>query len=140
MSETVHDPAVNQEPGVADTPATAFNPAGDRVLVAGEKVRVTLAVNHTLEPGQTCPRCDRRVPHPRKESSPRETKTDSFRAPADLVDELRERLDRLAADTGLASRPYSKARVLMLLLTLADAVSRETLLSVASEMSWGASL
>jgi hypothetical protein len=97
------------------------------------------AVNH-LEPGQTCPRCDRRVPHPRKESSPRETKTDSFRAPADLVDELRERLDRLAADTGLAERPYSKARVLMLLLTLADAVSRETLLSVASEMSWGASL
>lgn len=36
-----------------------------------------------LEPGETCPTCERRVPHPKKESSPK-SKAFAFRVPEDL--------------------------------------------------------
>ena len=92
----------------------------------------------TLEPGSECPACKRRVPHPPKHTSPKTTHPLSFgRAPDEVVHELKDRVNALADDAGLSKLPYPQARTVMLMLTLAEVVSRETLLEVASGMSWG---
>lgn len=89
-----------------------------------------------VQPGETCQLCKRRVPHPRTAKSPR-SKVSAFRAPAEVVDELKDRLSRLAGDCGFDKLPYVEARTILLLLTIVEAVNRETLLEVASGMSWG---
>lgn len=88
------------------------------------------------QPGETCDRCKRKVPHPRTSTSPK-SKVSAFRAPAEIVDELKDRLGRLAGDCGFDRLPYSEARTILLLLTIVEAVNRETLVEVASGMSWG---
>lgn len=72
-----------------------------------------------IEPGQTCPACERRVPHARKVSSPR-TAVVSYRSPVDEVDAHRETLETTARYLGTFERPhwqfwtlvYALARVL----------------------------
>lgn len=89
-------------------------------------------------PGEECPQCRRRVPHTRKETTPRETHPLTFgRAPSDITDELKERVNALAQDAGLTSLPYHQARTVMLLLTIAESVDAGTLKAVAGGMSWG---
>ena len=91
-----------------------------------------------VHPGETCPKCQRRVPHPKKASSPQETHPLTFgRAPHEVVDELKERVNALAESAGLSKLPYPQARTIFLLLTLAEVVNPETLIEVASGMSWG---
>lgn len=89
-------------------------------------------------PGETCPSCKRRVPYPKKPSSPKETHPLSFgRAPVEVVDELKDRVNTVADLVGFTKWPYPQARAVMLMLTIAEAVNIETLVEVASGMSWG---
>ena len=59
----------------------------------------------TIEPGQTCSNCGRRVPHPRKPSSP-DTKVFSYRVPLDEADAHAEIRDQAAKFLGTAGRPH----------------------------------
>lgn len=58
-----------------------------------------------IEPGQTCPACERRVPHPRRASSPK-TAVVSYRAPLDEVEAHRETLEITARYLGTFERPH----------------------------------
>lgn len=58
-----------------------------------------------LEPGHTCPTCERRVPFPRKESSP-VSKVKAYRVPLDEVDAHEEILDAAARELGYMDRPF----------------------------------
>ena len=60
-----------------------------------------------IEPGHTCPTCERRVPHPRKPSSP-ETKVNSYRAPADEMEAHKVLLTEAAKHLGAAGRPHEQ--------------------------------
>ncbi len=57
------------------------------------------------EPGQTCEGCGRRVPHPRKESSP-DTTVISYRVPNDEVDAHRETRETTARFLATFERPH----------------------------------
>lgn len=122
---------------------TAFTNSGDEGTEAVDSATTHWwpASKRTLVhpgPGEDCDRCGRRVPHPRKSSSPRATHPVTFgRAPSDITDELKERVNALSQDAGLTSLPYHQARTVMLLLTIAESVDGETLKAVAGGMSWG---
>jgi hypothetical protein len=58
-----------------------------------------------IEPGQTCESCGRRVPHPRKESSP-DTIVFSYRVPADEADAHREIRETAAKFLATHERPH----------------------------------
>jgi len=58
-----------------------------------------------IEPGQTCPTCERRLPHPRKQASP-DTVVMSYRLPADEADAHREILETAARFLGTHERPH----------------------------------
>lgn len=58
-----------------------------------------------IEPGHTCPTCARRVPHPRKQTSP-DTKVFSYRVPLDAADDHAEIRDQVAEYLGTAGRPH----------------------------------
>ncbi len=57
------------------------------------------------EPGQTCEGCGRRVPHPRKESSP-DTTVFSYRVPNDEADAHREIRETTAKFLETHERPH----------------------------------
>lgn len=73
----------------------------------------------SIQAGQTCPTCERRVPHPKKASSPK-TATVSYRAPIGELEAHRETLETVAVYLGVRERPhhifwtvvYALARVL----------------------------
>lgn len=89
-------------------------------------------------PGETCELCKRRVPHPKKPSSPSQTAVVSIgRAPTDFKHELEARIEALGESAGLGETKFFKARTLQLMLTVAEAVSPDTLRAVAEGMSWG---
>lgn len=56
-------------------------------------------------PGETCELCRRRVPHPRKEASPK-TAVVSYRVPLDEIEAHREILETAAKFLGAHERPY----------------------------------
>lgn len=58
-----------------------------------------------VEPGDECPTCNRKVPHPRKTSSP-ESKPVSYRVPMDEIDAHRVVLEEAAKHLGTAGRPH----------------------------------
>lgn len=58
-----------------------------------------------IEPGQTCPACDRRVPHPKKPTSP-DSKPLSYRVPLDELDAHKVVLNEAAKHLGTAGRPH----------------------------------
>ena len=57
------------------------------------------------EAGKVCDGCGRRVPHPRKESSP-ETKVLAYRVPLDEVEAHKVVRDEAAKHLGTAGRPH----------------------------------
>ena len=57
------------------------------------------------EPGQVCGGCGRKVPHPRKETSP-DTKTVSYRVPVDEVDAHKVVLTEAGKHLGTSGRPH----------------------------------
>jgi len=73
-------------------------------------------------PGQDCPTCGRRVPHPRKPTSPK-TKTMGIRVPLDVADELEEIYAAAGKHLGCYEEPGWRYKVLLtsLVLLLQDA-------------------
>ena len=61
----------------------------------------------SIAPGHDCPTCHRRVPHPKKPSSPT-SKVVSIRVPIDDVETFEELLDAAAKHCGLADKPHHK--------------------------------
>ena len=72
---------------------------------------------HELPPGTTCEACKRKIPYPRRESSPL-SKTFSYRVPADEAVAHKELLDECQRFVGLAEQPFSVFRLLSLALWL----------------------
>ena len=60
-----------------------------------------------VEPGQTCVVCKRRVPHPRKETSPR-TKPLSYRIPEGEYEAHLETIDAVAELLGIKETKYHR--------------------------------
>lgn len=58
-----------------------------------------------IEPGHTCPTCDRRVPHARKEASP-DTVVFSYRVPVDEAEAHREIRETAARFLATHERPH----------------------------------
>ena len=71
----------------------------------------------TLEPGQTCPTCERRLAYPKKESSP-VTKPRSYRVPVDEVEAHEVVLAEAARHLGTHSRPHWKFQTYSIALAL----------------------
>ena len=65
----------------------------------------TVEAAFVIEPGQTCPTCERRVPHPKRESSPK-TITFSYRVPVDEAEAHREIRETTARFLGTHERPH----------------------------------
>lgn len=70
-----------------------------------------------IEPGQVCPTCERRVSHPRKQSSP-DTVVFSYRVPADEAEAHREIREVAAKFLGTHERPHWQFHTYVLALTL----------------------
>jgi hypothetical protein len=68
-----------------------------------------------LDPGQECPSCHRKVPYPKKESSP-DTKTISYRVPLDEADAHEEMWGVVTDYVGISGQKFEKFKVLSLAL------------------------
>ena len=69
------------------------------------------------EPGSTCPTCERRIPYPRKDSTPT-TRTKSYRIPVDEVDAHEQVLEAASKHLGTFGRPYYPFQTYTLALAL----------------------
>lgn len=68
---------------------------------------------HELTPGQTCDRCQRRVPYPKKETSPK-SRTVSLRIPDDGIEEWDDLFVLIAERLGVSTKePYFKYKALL---------------------------
>ena len=67
---------------------------------------------HDLAPGQTCFGCGRRVPYPKKETSP-DSRVVSFRVPLDEYEEFAEIRQAAAEHIGVYKNPYWVYRLLI---------------------------
>ena len=70
-----------------------------------------------LAPGQTCPTCTRRLPHPRKPGSPT-SQIFSYRVPLDEAEAHADTLDQVQRLLGVAEQPFSNFKALALALGL----------------------
>jgi hypothetical protein len=68
-------------------------------------------------PGEKCPTCDRRVNHPKRESSPT-SKTFAYRVPVDEQEAHAETLDVAARYVGVAEQPFATFKLMALALAL----------------------
>ena len=59
----------------------------------------------SVTPGSTCPTCQRRIPHPKKDTSPK-TKTFSYRVPVDDAETHDEILSAAAQHLGILKDPH----------------------------------
>ena len=62
-------------------------------------------MEHTIEPGEACPACSQRKPHPRKETSP-VTRVRAYRVPINETDAHAEILEAAARHLGVFDKPY----------------------------------
>jgi hypothetical protein len=72
---------------------------------------------HPLAPGTTCEACKRKMPYPRKESSPT-SKTFAYRVPVDEAEAHAETLDVAARFVGVAEQPFFQYKLIALALVL----------------------
>jgi hypothetical protein len=72
---------------------------------------------HELAPGQTCEACKRKIPYPKKESSPT-SKTFAYRVPVDEAEAHAETLDVAARFVGVAEQPFFQYKLIALALVL----------------------
>jgi len=70
-----------------------------------------------LVPGTKCPTCDRKIGHPRKESSPT-SKTFAYRVPLDEAEAHADTLDQVQRYLGVAEQPFSAFKSLALAFAL----------------------
>lgn len=87
------------------------------------------ATASVVEPGQTCESCGRRVPHPKKVSTP-DTRPVSYRVPNDEVQAHREVLESAAKHLGVHEKPYWQFQVYT--LALAHLLQDETVKGYAN--------
>ena len=66
---------------------------------------------HPVHPGDTCPTCSRRVPLPKKQSSPT-TKPIAYRVPLNEYEAHLEVIDAVADLLGIKSEPYHRFKAL----------------------------
>jgi hypothetical protein len=71
----------------------------------------------SVEPGDECPSCKRRVPHPKKATSPK-TRVYSTRVPIDDAETFKELVDAAAEHAGLKSKAHHEYNTLLTGLTL----------------------
>jgi len=84
-----------------------------------EPVDTTRVVtDHQLEPGQPCPTCERRIPYPRKDTSP-DTRSFTLRVPIDEAEEFEEIFEAAAKHIGAHSNPHWRYRTALWGLVLA---------------------
>jgi len=92
-----------------------------------------------VSPGTTCPTCERRVPHPKKETSPTNVRQLNLgQAPADFVNEIKNRLDEQAEAWGFKEQPHHRLKVLDLALEFSQAVTGDAAQNVAKARPWAA--
>ena len=70
-----------------------------------------------IEAGQVCPTCERRVNHPKKETTPT-TRPTSYRVPVDEWDAHKDVLTEAAKHLGAYERPYWQFQTYALALAL----------------------
>lgn len=70
-----------------------------------------------IEPGQTCPACERRVPHPPKESSP-QSKKKAYWVAVDEHKAHEEVLEAAAKFIGTYERPFWEFQTVTIALAL----------------------
>lgn len=70
-----------------------------------------------IPPGEECPSCKRRVPHPKKKSSP-STSVFSTRVPIDDADTFKSMVDAAAEHMGIKAKPHFVYNVLLTGVTL----------------------
>lgn len=87
----------------------------DEADVAPEPPRPS--ASSSIEPGATCPTCARKVPHPRKPSSPKSA-VKSYRIPAEAKEDWDEMVDAAAAHLGCQKEPYATYKALLTGLVL----------------------
>jgi hypothetical protein len=93
------------------------------------------------QPGETCPTCDRRVNHPKKETTPESKPTPIGRMPLDEAESFESRLDDFARRTSFYKRPYYKYRTVELCLDICAGFTDEQInaLSAGDDESFAAS-
>jgi len=64
-----------------------------------------------IHPGDTCPTCSRRIPHPKKATSPT-TKPIAYRAPLDEYEAHLEVIDAVAELLGVKSEPFHRYKAI----------------------------
>jgi hypothetical protein len=71
-----------------------------------EAIPVVASAAPHVHPGEKCPTCERKFPHPKKPSSPT-SKTKSFRLPVDVADSYDELVEAAAEHLGIAKEPFA---------------------------------
>lgn len=95
--------------GCVDVPLRAASRAGSPSS--------STEADHHPAPGETCPTCARRVPHPRKTSSPA-SRVFSMRVPADEMDVFGETVDAAAEWLGVKEQPHHRFKTVALAAAL----------------------
>ena len=70
-----------------------------------------IPIQDVVHPGDTCPTCSRRVPHPRKPSSPT-TKPIAYRCPLDEYDAHLEVIDAVAELLGVKEEKFHRYKAI----------------------------
>ena len=70
-----------------------------------------------VAPGDKCPTCERRVPHPKKADSP-QSKVFAYRVPLDDAETHGEILDAAATELGIFSEPHHRFKLALYGATL----------------------
>ena len=84
-------------------------------------------------PGERCPRCERRVPKPRKSDSP-VTKRIVAALPPDRAESLTDALDALQEVVGADATSYPRGTLLEAMLVVAGLHHREELIECFADM------
>jgi hypothetical protein len=89
--------------------------------------------------GEDCALCQRRVPHKRKETSPKDTaQLNIGTGPRDAVEITKTRLDDFAELAGLKAKPHYRFKSLDVLLDIALPVNADTLQAIVEQKDWPA--
>lgn len=78
---------------------------------------LTETLHEGMEPGSTCPTCERRIPHPKKKTSPK-SKVISYRVPEEVQVEYQEVLEAAATHAGTIGKPFWQWQTMNLALAL----------------------
>jgi hypothetical protein len=69
------------------------------------------AVDPSVRPGEECPACHRRIPYPKKDTSPKSAMM-TYRIPLDVKEDYKELVDAAAEHAGIKKEKYHTFQVL----------------------------